>query len=72
MATSKIPGLRTFYSIDDAAALEYFTVHEAADVQHSAVKRELLESLLHAGNVENVTATTAKVLSALNGVLSAV
>ena len=72
VAESKIRGLRAFYGIEDAASLEYFTVHEAADREHSAIERDLLGSLLHAENLEQVSSETGKVLNALNGVLSAV
>lgn len=72
VAESKIRGLRAFYGIADASSLEYFAVHEAADREHSAVERDLLNSLLNTANLDHVTAETAKVLNALNGVLSAV
>ncbi|HCC56240.1 MAG TPA: pyrroloquinoline quinone biosynthesis protein PqqC [Solibacterales bacterium] len=72
VAESKIRGLRAFYGIEDAASLEYFTVHEAADREHSAVERDLLSSRVHAENLEQVSSETGKVLNALNGVLSAV
>ena len=72
VAQSKIEGLRKFYGIHDPATLEYFTVHEAADREHSAIERNLLGELLDARNIEKVTVATGSVLQALNGVLSAV
>lgn len=72
VAVSKIQGLRAFYGIEDAASLEYFTVHEEADREHSAVERELLARLVNGDNFDQVSAETGKVLNALNGVLSAV
>jgi pyrroloquinoline-quinone synthase len=38
----KIDGLKKFYGIEDAGAIEFFTVHEEADVHHSAEERQLL------------------------------
>ncbi len=43
IAAVKIEGLRRFYGIDDADAYEFFTVHEKADVWHSAQEWELIE-----------------------------
>jgi len=45
VATSKIEGLKNRYGIHDAKTLEFFTVHEAADVEHRAVIGEMLEKL---------------------------
>ena len=72
VAESKIKGLRAFYGIADASALEYFAVHEAADREHSAIERALLENLVTAGNAGEVSTQTGNVLGALNGLLSAV
>lgn len=43
IAAVKIEGLRRFYGIEDAAAYEFFTVHEQADVWHSAEEWKLIE-----------------------------
>jgi pyrroloquinoline-quinone synthase len=43
IAAVKIDGLRRFYGIADAAAVEFFAVHEQADVRHSAEEWSLIE-----------------------------
>ncbi|HEX4861784.1 MAG TPA: CADD family putative folate metabolism protein [Rhizomicrobium sp.] len=43
IAAVKIEGLRRFYGIDDPSAYEFFTVHEKADVWHSAEEWKLIE-----------------------------
>lgn len=45
IANSKIHGLRTRYDVHDEKTLEFFTVHEAADVEHRNVILEMLEKL---------------------------
>jgi pyrroloquinoline-quinone synthase len=45
IARSKIQGLVERYDLDDPRALKFFQVHEAADVEHSDVCRELLDAL---------------------------
>ena len=45
VSTTKIDGLKRFYGIDDDRALRFFRVHEAADVEHAAVCRDLLDAL---------------------------
>lgn len=45
VATTKIAGLESFYGIKDAATIRFFKVHEVADVEHSAVCRQLLDAL---------------------------
>jgi len=42
VARVKIEGLRKFYDIHDATALSFFTVHQEADVYHSAGERKIL------------------------------
>ena len=42
VAKVKIDGLKTFYDINDATALSFFTVHQEADVYQSAVERNIL------------------------------
>jgi pyrroloquinoline-quinone synthase len=43
IAAVKIEGLRRFYGIDDPSAYEFFSVHEKADVWHSAEEWKLIE-----------------------------
>jgi pyrroloquinoline-quinone synthase len=45
VAATKIDGLDRFYGVTDAKAIRFFTVHQAADVEHSAVCRNLLDRL---------------------------
>src|SRR5882672_2697600 len=42
IATIKINDLRKFYDIQDETALSFFTVHQEADVHHSAAERNIL------------------------------
>jgi pyrroloquinoline-quinone synthase len=42
VAKTKREGLTKFYALDDARAVEFFTVHEEADIVHSGVERDLL------------------------------
>ncbi len=42
VAKTKREGLAAFYGLDDPRAVEFFTVHEEADIEHSRVERELL------------------------------
>jgi pyrroloquinoline-quinone synthase len=42
VAKTKREGLAKFYSIDAPRAVEFFTVHEEADVVHSRIERDLL------------------------------
>jgi pyrroloquinoline-quinone synthase len=45
IARAKIDGLIRFYDIEDEATLRFFRVHEAADVEHSEVCRDLLRKI---------------------------
>jgi pyrroloquinoline-quinone synthase len=45
VAKAKIEGLIERYAIADEETLRFFRVHESADVEHSAVCRELLDGL---------------------------
>lgn len=45
VAAAKIEGLIDRYGIEDEQTLRFFRVHESADVEHSAVCRELLDRL---------------------------
>lgn len=44
ISTQKIAGLRRYYGITDSRALEYFAVHEEADLRHRAAWRDWLAS----------------------------
>ena len=56
VASAKIEGLIDRYGIIDEETLRFFRVHESADVEHSAVCRELLERLPEAERAEAVAA----------------
>ena len=56
VATAKIEGLVDRYGIADEETLRFFRVHATADVEHSAVCRELLDKLPEAEKGEAVAA----------------
>lgn len=56
VASAKIEGLIDRYGINDEETLRFFRVHESADVEHSAVCRELLGRLPETGREEAVAA----------------
>jgi pyrroloquinoline-quinone synthase len=56
VAAAKIEGLIDRYGISDEPTLRFFRVHESADVEHSAVCRELLDHLSPAERDEAVAA----------------
>ena len=71
IATTKIDGLKKFYGVQDEKGLEFFTVHETADVWH----RQQCEKLIDALPVEDqAKAKTAalKVADALWNFLSGI
>jgi pyrroloquinoline-quinone synthase len=43
VAKVKIDGLKQFYGINDATALSFFTVHQEADIYHSAGEKNILK-----------------------------
>lgn len=61
IAAVKIDGLRRFYGISDPDAYEFFSVHEKADVWHSAEEWQLIERVADtpAKQVEVLAATQA-------------
>lgn len=65
VAASKIDGLDRFYGVRNERAIRFFTVHQAADVEHSKICRALLDKLPEAERAEAVAAgeTLAKALS---------
>jgi len=42
VAKTKREGLAKFYNLSDERSVSFFSVHEAADIEHSRVERELL------------------------------
>jgi pyrroloquinoline-quinone synthase len=56
VASAKIEGLIDRYGIADEETLRFFRVHESADVEHSAVCRQLLDRLSEAEKAEAVAA----------------
>lgn len=71
VSTTKIDGLKRFYGVDDADTLRFFQVHEKADVEHSAVCRDLLDRLGGDDRVE-ATAAAAELADALGSFLTGV
>jgi pyrroloquinoline-quinone synthase len=61
IAAVKIDGLRRFYGMTDASTVEFFSVHEKADVYHSAAEWDLIERAADtdAKRAEVVAATRA-------------
>lgn len=56
VAKAKIEGLVENYGIKDEETLRFFKVHETADVEHSAVCRNLLDRLPETGKAEAIAA----------------
>jgi pyrroloquinoline-quinone synthase len=56
VASAKIEGLIDRYGIGDEETLRFFRVHEYADVEHSAVCRDLLDRLPQAERAEAIAA----------------
>lgn len=70
VAKAKIAGLKQFYGLEAPA---FFSVHEEADVHHSATARELLGRLCDEdGKVAQAEHATSRVLDALYGFLDSV
>lgn len=73
VARVKIEGLRKFYGVNDESALAFFTVHQEADVYHSAGERGILERNALTGEnqtacVEAAKKSSAAMLRLLDGV----
>ena len=73
VAKVKIDGLRRHYGIDDGTALSFFSVHQEADVYHSAAERNILAShaitvKLHAECLEAARTASRAMLRLLDGV----
>ena len=56
VATAKIEGLVERYGISDEETLRFFNVHATADVEHSAVCRQLLDRLPEMEKAEAIAA----------------
>lgn len=69
VAKTKIKGLVERYDVNTSAALRFFEVHEEADVEHSAVCRELLDALPEADRAE-AHAAACELAEALRGFLT--
>lgn len=59
VASTKIDGLDKFYGVKDDKTIKFFRVHELADVEHSAVCRDLLDRLPDDQKAEAVAAGDA-------------
>lgn len=62
VSTSKIAGLKQFYGIDDARTLEFFTAHQAYDVEHANDVAELIEHHADPVLAERATRDAAEAL----------
>jgi pyrroloquinoline-quinone synthase len=71
IATQKVAGLKRYYGISEPRALEYFTVHEEADVRHRSAWRNWLASEKGADSF-GVLCAAERSLKALWGALDAV
>jgi len=69
---SKIDGLKKYYGFDDPKRYEYFSVHIAADREHSAAEQRLLDEHVSDENFGSVRASVNRVLDALWEMLSGV
>ena len=59
ISRSKINGLTQFYRLGNSReGMEYFTVHEEADVRHAAVWKSIIESVSHDPSESLYQATT--------------
>lgn len=73
VSCTKLAGLRGHYGVSDARTLEYFEVHEAADVRHRQGERDALAACLDAGvPADIVREATRRALDAYWGLLDGV
>jgi len=73
VSCTKLAGLRGHYGIEDAGTLEYFEVHEAADVRHRQGERDALAACLAAGvPADTLKSATRRALDAYWGLLDGV
>jgi pyrroloquinoline-quinone synthase len=71
ISKSKIDGLTTFYNIDSPEALNYFKIHEEADIRHAQTWRDLLEKI-PSEKQQSVFQASVESLEALNMLLDSV
>lgn len=69
VSKSKIEGLKQFYGIDDEKTLEFFTAHQAYDVEHSQQVANLIERYIEPEYTARAICATHEALRALNGFL---
>ena len=69
---SKIDGLKKHYGFTDPKHYEYFSVHIAADREHSTAERTMLSAYIDNHNIDRVRAAAQRVLDALWEMLSGV
>jgi len=62
VSASKIAGLREFYNINDDKTLEFFTAHQAYDVEHARQVGDLIEKYVSPQAAEKATTEAAQVL----------
>lgn len=60
VARVKIDGLKQYYGVTDATALSFFTVHQEADVYHSAGERDILTQYAVTADQQNACLAAAK------------
>lgn len=69
IAKTKIKGLVERYGVSEPGVLRFFEVHEAADIEHSNVCRELLDALPEADRAD-AHAAACELADALRGFLT--
>jgi pyrroloquinoline-quinone synthase len=69
---SKIDGLKKYYGFTNPEHYRYFTVHIAADREHSAAERSMLGTYVDNHSFESVRGSVSRVLDALWEMLSGV
>lgn len=67
---TKIEGLKQWYGIKNQEDYRYFSVHEAADVEHSEAEKNLLKALVSPNQEKETLQHADKVLDTLNTFLS--
>jgi pyrroloquinoline-quinone synthase len=72
ISAEKISGLRTHYGISQPEALQYFEVHQEADVRHRQAWRDWLATETKGLNEAEILAGAERVLKSLWGALDAV
>jgi pyrroloquinoline-quinone synthase len=68
VAAAKIDGLQRFYGINDTDGLRFFTVHQAADVDHAQAVASMIER--HCASAEDHEAAVSAAREALAAVWS--